>query len=158
MSEVWNDETRNLARTEAQRWLGTPHRDRIARVGVGIDCINFVYEVLAAAGVAERKELGSYDTNVGLHEAVYKLKRAVLTCLDCEEMPPNDPQFGDIVIFKEGAFSGHAGIIIDSDVWHALAGRCVTRSLYGDWQRKVECLLRIKSLGLKGEPAEAAKL
>jgi cell wall-associated NlpC family hydrolase len=157
-SQIWTNERKQIARTEAQRWIGTPHRDRIAIVGVGIDCINFVYEVLIAAEILERRTIGGYNTRIGYLEKTEKLKRAFKHCAHVKELPPGDPQFGDIVIFSEGKFSAHSGIVIDGSIWHSLAQRTVTMSTFEEWQKHIDCLLRITEIGLKNEPMEGAKL
>lgn len=155
---IWTPERQAIARIEAQRWVGTPHRDRIAKLGIGIDCINYVYEILIAAGIVDRQPLGYYNTRVGLHDASDRLKRALTQCLRVEELAPVGREFGDIVVFQTGEFSGHCGIIIDGDIWHALANRTVTRSQFNEWASKVACLLRITAEGLTGVPSEASKL
>ena len=155
---IWTPERIAAAQTEAHRWHGTPHRDRMALPGIGIDCINYVYEILIAAQILERAPLGYYNTRVGLHDGNDRLKRAFKECATVLEQPASDPQFGDIVIFKTGAFSGHCGIVLTGgDIWHSLAGRTVTRSNFAEWIPKIDCLLRIEQEGLIGVPMEAAK-
>ncbi len=156
--EIWTPERQALARAEAKSWLGTPHKDRLNIKGVGVDCINFVYEVLIAAGVLERALLGGYDTIVGLHEVTHKLKNAFKACAKLDEFPIDDPQFGDVVIFQEGKFSAHSGIYLDGMIYHALAGGVVTASLYAEWRRRLDSLLRFTETGLQAEPSEAARL
>lgn len=156
--DIWTPERQKIARETARKWRGTPHRDRVATVGMGIDCINFVYEVLIDAGILERREIGFYNTRVGLHETTEKMKRAFKMCARCEEHSPDDPQFGDIAIFKEGKFSAHSAIVIDGSLWQSLSQRTVLESHYAAFQRHIDCLLRITECGLIGEPSEAAKL
>jgi cell wall-associated NlpC family hydrolase len=158
MSEIWTPDRIAIARAEAESWLGTRHHNRLAIKGVGVDCIKFVYEVLIAAGILERAELGGYATTIGLHETTHKLKRAFKSCARVLEVPPVDPQFGDIVVFKEGKFSAHTGIVIDGRIFHALSNNVVTASNFVEWGRHLDCFLRVESIGLIGDPMAAAQI
>ena len=158
MSEIWTPERQAVARAEANSWLGTSHHNRLKIKGVGVDCIQFVYEVLIVAGILERAELGGYATTVGLHETTHKMKKAFKFCAQVRELAPNDPQFGDVVAFKEGKFSAHTGLIIDGRIFHALSGGVVTASNYVEWSRHIDCFLRFESTGLIGDPMTAAQM
>lgn len=154
METVWTEERMHLGRREAARWIGTPHRDRLARIGVGIDCINYVYAILIAAGVVEWKEIGGYNTSVGFKETTHRMKNAFKACVQCVEIQPTEPvQFGDVIVFKEGRFAAHGGFYADGKIWHALARRTVTANVFGEWLPLVDCFLRITAIGLIGEPS-----
>lgn len=158
MNSIWTTERQAIARKEAARWIGTPHRDRLAKLGIGIDCINYVNEILIATEIVPRAPIGHYNTIIGLHEPSDRLKRAIKLCVECDDYPATTaPEFGDIVIFKTGKFSGHCGIIIDGAICHSLANRTVTQSLFAEWQHEIDCFLRIKAIGLIGEPHIAGK-
>src|SRR5438045_9745250 len=64
---LWTRARQQLAQESLARWYGTPHKDRIAIVGVGIDCINLCNEVLVDSGVVPRRPFPSYDLVEGQH-------------------------------------------------------------------------------------------
>lgn len=158
MIEIWTAERKAIAQATCDKWHGTKHRNRMCQVGVGVDCIQFVNEVLADAGIIERTSFGSYDVTDGTHNVSLRLSKAISFALDVESVAIPSVQFGDLAIFRTGTRSGHVGFCAENVIWHSLAGQCVTKSLFNLWRHEIEFLYRIKSLGLKNSPQIAAKL
>lgn len=156
--EIWTAERKALAVASCEKWHGTKHRNRMCQVGVGVDCIQFVKEVLADSGIIEPVAFGSYDVNDGTHNVSLRLSKAISFALDVESVPLEKVAFGDLAIFRTGTRSGHVGFCAGNAIWHALAGQCVTRSQFNLWRHEIEFLYRIKTLGLKNSPTIAAKL
>lgn len=146
---IWTAERKQMAQASLDAWQGTPHRDRIAIRGVGVDCIHLVQAVLFDAGIIPAAKLPWYDLTAGMTEECTALKRAMVDCLFVEEVSKDAPAFGDIAIFKTGRRSGHCGFVVPDFLWHSLAQRCVTRSNYDQWLPRLDCLLRITGDGFR---------
>lgn len=158
MSELWTQPRQAMALDSAHRWQGTPHRNRVAIPGVGVDCIHFVYEVLIDAGLLERKALGTYDVDDGLYVKSDRLTRGIEFCLHTERITPTALEFGDILVFKNGNRSAHVGILLGNDVWHAFYGHGVLNSDLKIWRREIDVALRLTKTGFRGDPAKAKQL
>lgn len=150
---IWTDERKALARASCQKWQDTPHRPRLAVVGVGIDCIQFLAEVISDSGIIPKSEFTGYVLEDGMFRSSRRLRDAISSCLDVEEINPKENQFGDIAIFVNGNEAQHCGFLDDAHVWHSLATRGVIRSKYsGVWRAGAQVLLRIKSEGFRVPP------
>lgn len=158
MNEVWTAERIALAQVSCNKWHGVKHCNRMAIPGVGIDCVQLIREILADAGVIEACSFGDYDVIDGMHNVSQRLSNAVQFALDVESVGLDTVQFGDIAIFRTGKRSGHIGFCTGKNIYHALANLCVTRSQFSLWRHEIEFLYRIKSVGLKNNPQQAAKL
>ena len=107
------------ALAEARRWLGTPHRNRMAKPGVGVDCLGFVRAILVATGTLPPFEFPFYDPSWGLGRASNIMERVLKLCTNVEIFPANHaPAFGDLIIFAVGRQSNHVGIFLDGAIWH----------------------------------------
>lgn len=155
---VWIKERREAALAEAASWMGTPHRDRMAVRGQGVDCIRFVFEVLIAAPIVSRRELPPYSTMIGYGKESRSLQDSLLAAFHCVEFDyeqsEEEPQFGDIIVFKNGDQSAHCGWFSSGQLYHALARRCVTRSEWKHWAPRAKSIIRIYALGWRGEEEE----
>lgn len=149
---IWTPERRKAALAAAERWHGTPHHDRMAEPGVGIDCMNLVVEILRGAGVLPQFDLPYYDTREGLFQWSDRLKFAFLKCGHCAEADKRVPEFGDVAVFKTIRVSGHCAFVTGPELIHAIGNRQVTRSRYTAWQQRIDCLLRFTATGLKADP------
>jgi cell wall-associated NlpC family hydrolase len=120
MKSLWTPHRQAAAHEEAQRWLGTPHRNRMAKVGVGIDCLGFVRAILTAAEILPAFEFPYYNPAWGLGRASNIMERVLLACTTVTILPPNAaPDFGDLIIFAVGRQSNHVGIVLsDGAIWH----------------------------------------
>ncbi len=140
----------DLARAECARWAGTPHRNRIAVVGQGVDCLRFVFEVLIAAGVLPRFTLPRYDERLGILREKNVMEALILT--HCHATVETEPAFGDVVIFKCGAQSNHAGIIIDGECWHVPGRSRVGTEEWANVRKVTQSLLRLTATGFRESP------
>lgn len=147
---VWTPERQAVAVATLAKWHGTPHRDRLAIVGVGIDCAQLINEVLVDTGIVERIDFGAYDVVDGLHTQSHRLARAVEKLLHVEQVSKDKPEFGDIAVYRTGTRSGHCGIIgRNNHVWHSLARIGVTHGQFRLWRHEVEFLYRLAEVGFK---------
>jgi hypothetical protein len=151
-------ERRILAMASCEKWLGTPHVNRIAVEGVGIDCIHLIHEIMKDSGLLPEADLGRYDLMAGTYEPSDYLKEVFMTACCADEYPIDAPKFGDIVIFKTGKVSAHCGFYTPGEVWHSLSGRAVIRSSWSHWKHEAQCLVRLMYPGFKHQPKKALKL
>lgn len=141
----------DAARAECYRWLGTPHRNKMARLGVGIDCVHFAARVYQAVGLLPSDfQMPPYDPDTGLHNPSDLMSQLIRDLFpSVVEVPIDAVSDGDVLVFQTGRCSAHIGIYLRSepeaeigDVWHSLAFRSVTRSPWVLWRDKVKRVLR----------------
>lgn len=149
---VWTQDRRELALLSLERWRGTPHRNRLAEPGVGIDCIKLVYRVCHEAGVFPSSDFNGYDTSSGMWKQSSKLQDTILQCVHGSFVDRGPWEFGDIAIFKTGNRSAHCGFIAGRSLWHALANRCVTESDLALWEGEFAGAVRLSAAGFKASP------
>ncbi len=154
MSEeiIWTEEKKKIAMATCAKWRGTPHRNRIAIVGLGIDCIKFVNEILCDSEIIDRTVFGGYDLNEGMLGESERLIVAIESLLNVERVENQEYQFGDLMVFKTGGISGHCGFCDGERIWHALSGNYVTNGQMKLWIHRIEVIFRIKKTGLKENP------
>lgn len=112
---------------EARRWEGTPHRDRMAKPGVGIDCLFFLRELAVFAGVLPPFQMPFYRPIWGVGREFNVIERVLLTCCHAVKLDPAEPlQDGDAVIFTVGKQSNHVALVLDGMLWHSVADQGVT--------------------------------
>lgn len=151
-NEVWTDEARRKALAACDKWHGTPHKDRIAIVGVGIDCIKFLAEILMDAEIVDRVPFGSYTVQDGAFEVSTRLESVIETAFFVDSIPVDEMTFGDVAVFTTGRRSAHIGWHDGRDIWHALANRCVTHNDFKLWRRDIAKAYRITARGWKTNP------
>lgn len=127
--------------------------NRLRVCGRGVDCVQFVYAVLEACQIVPVMSFDGYDTSAGLWKEDSGLERVMLEHFHAEWVESGF-QFGDIFITKTGKQTAHCGFF-DSDghLWHALAGRCVTKSDFVLWRRGIKGMVRIVRPGLRKVPS-----
>lgn len=130
----------DLMRIEAQGWIGTPHRNKMRKKGVGVDCINYVCACYTAIGL--HYDLKNYDVNLGLHKYSGQIQNAILATGLFEQV--ETPQDGDILVFKEIKYSSHTGLFLDNKVWHAMANRLVSAQPFVHWKNEIAGIFRLK--------------
>lgn len=149
---------REKALASCQKWLGTPHVNRVAVPGVGIDCVHLVHEIMKDCDLLPEADLGRYTLMDGMYNPSDYLKRVFLTACIAEELTIDRPEFGDIVIFKTGKVSAHCGFYTPGFVWHSLSNRAVIKSAWSNWKHEAECLIRLTYPGFKIPPKKAIEL
>lgn len=143
----------DAALTEARRWRGTKHANRMAVVGIGVDCIHFVREIMVAGGVCDRFTVPHYSDRLGQGMAVNFMERLFIDCFHAVALPTGmEPEDGDIVIFKVGRQSNHCGIVLGGELWHAVARSWVKNDPLEHWRDKVQSFLRITAPGCRRRP------
>ena len=131
-------------RAEAPTWKGTPHRNYMSLKGIGTDCVHFVVMMYKAAGlVTPDYKIPAYSPNEGLHNASTRIQEIVRGAFEVQEVSISNVRDGDLLVFKNGKTSGHVGIYLDGEVWHALGGSCVTNSPWVLWKHRIASVFRL---------------
>lgn len=153
---LWTAEAQAAAITEARKLYGTPHRNRMAKPGVGIDCLGFVRAILVAGKILPPFEFPFYDPAWGLGRASNIMERVLRICTTADILPPDTaPQFGDLIIFAVGRQSNHVGIFLDGDIWHVQTNYSVGPiHREDDLAGKIQCLARITAPGFRSRPED----
>ena len=141
----------------ARHWLGTPHRDRMAMVGVGIDCIHFVRQVMMAGGISESFELPYYLPRWGIGRGNNIMERLLLQCFDGVLVPYHMEPLadGDILIFQVGRQSNHCGIVLDGQCWHSQAAYVVHPDpINPEFLTRLQAVVRLTARGPRRRPEE----
>ncbi len=151
--EVWTPERQEKARKAVHSWAGTPHKNRLRVKGLGVDCVNFMHAVLIEAEVVEFSRLPFYDERLGALRKTNLIEGIILAHVTATVHPPEDPQFGDLVICKCGRQTNHVGVIIDGEVWHCPFGSGVGPESWDDrWRSRTQSLVRITKPGYTKSP------
>lgn len=150
----WHLVARIAALRAADTWQGQPHRDRIAILGRGIDCLHFVGLILTEARILPPFRLPYYKPAWGIGRASNIVERVFAECCDVETLPPNaPPKFGDVAIFAVGQQSNHVGIVLDDgDLWHVRARDVVRPEPIADLQPALQSLIRFREPGFRRRP------
>lgn len=95
---------------EALTWAGTPWRHHSRVKGAGVDCAMLVAEVFERCGLFPRVDPGPYAKDAHLHRdgerVLEQLEQFAVRRPDGEE-----PQPGDVALFRYGRSLSHAGIV-----------------------------------------------
>jgi cell wall-associated NlpC family hydrolase len=153
---LWTPEVQALGLAEAQRWHGTQHRDRMAKVGVGIDCLYFVREILVAAGLLPSWRFPFYKPAWGVGRDFNVMERVFLKCCHARVLDDGEPWLdGDILVFSVGRQSNHVGMILGGQVWHSVAARGVENvDLDHSITDAMQSVLRLVEPGFISRPEE----
>lgn len=102
-------EQRAAVVVEACTWLGTPYVHQAKVKGAGVDCGQLLVAVYSAAGVVEPFETGYYPADWMLHRDEEKY----LGWVRKFAKETNDPQPGDIAVWRFGRCISHGAIVLD---------------------------------------------
>lgn len=151
----WTEKEKQALRDSVESWRGTPHLHRRAIKGNGIDCVYFVAAALVEAGVVEPfTRLPSYPTAWGFMTSENALGDGLSQVLTANRLRPTGFAFGDLVVFKAGRNSNHAGIIVDGRLWHVMTGGTVQPSLIARHIFGIQEIIRIRERGWRIDPSK----
>jgi cell wall-associated NlpC family hydrolase len=103
------DQQRAAVIAEAKLWMTTPYRPHARVKGAGADCMTFIAAVAESAGLISGFEPPKYSRQFGAHRSDETYLEGIMKfCREVEQ-----PQPGDIAIWKAGRTFSHAGIVID---------------------------------------------
>jgi cell wall-associated NlpC family hydrolase len=151
-SDLWTPERLELLAAELKAWEGTPHVNRVAVRGQGVDCVRLVCQVLVAAGIIESPTLPFYDERLGVLRARNIIEDVLLTHLHGTRHEPAEAQDGDIVVCRCGRQTNHVGIFYRGDMWHAPGKGRVGPEPWATWEARTQSLVRLHAVGYKVPP------
>lgn len=112
-----NPSQRAAIRIEALSWLRTPYHHGARVKHAGVDCLQLLCAVYEACGLVPHIETPHYAQDIMLHAGT----ETYLAGLEQYAQPTDNPQLGDVAIWKFGRIFSHAGILLeDGQVVHAL--------------------------------------
>lgn len=108
---------------EAQTWLTTPFHHMACLKGAGVDCLGLIYGVYRAVGLVGEVKIPFYRPDQFQHRGEETYLKGLLQHGRIVEQP--EP--GDVVLFKYGRVFWHGAIVVDwPRLIHAYAERrCV---------------------------------
>jgi NlpC/P60 family putative phage cell wall peptidase len=95
----------------ARTWLGTPFHDQQCLKGVGVDCAHLLQGVWVEAGLVEPFKIEPYSPQFMLHSGDERFIGYVEKF--AHEIPEDEAQMGDIVLYKIGRSYAHGAIIVE---------------------------------------------
>lgn len=155
---IWTPARQATARATAEKWAGTPHRDRMAKVGVGIDCLYLMREIAVDAGILPAWDFPYYHPGWGVGRQFNIIERIFTKCCHVEratteEINEGRLQFGDILVFRVGRQSNHVGMAMDGRCFHSQARHLVTFTpLAEPVIDRLQSVLRFTDAGFKMRP------
>jgi hypothetical protein len=93
--------------TEARRWIGTPYHHAADVHGAGVDCGMLIVRVFVDIGLCSAFDPRPYTPDWHLHRGEERYLGFVFD--RCCEV--NEPQPGDIIVFRYGRCYSHGGIV-----------------------------------------------
>jgi cell wall-associated NlpC family hydrolase len=113
---------------EAGTWVNTPYRGWACIKGKlgGTDCGQLIKGVFQRTGHLPAGDLGirnDYNLQVNIHEDSPDYMNHVLRF--CREIPIEEVQMGDLVVYKMGHAYAHGGIVVDWDAHRII--HCVAK-------------------------------
>jgi len=92
---------------EARSWIGTPYHHLADVKGVGVDCAMLTWRVFHDLGYFEVPDPRPYPPHWHLHRSEEKY----LLNFETWAFPVDEPQPGDIALFRFGRTVSHSGIL-----------------------------------------------
>jgi len=118
-------EQRAAVVAEARKWISTPYHHAADVRGAGVDCGMLIVRVFVDTGLCEPFDPRSYTPDWHLHRSEERYLAFVFDrCHEVEE-----PQEGDIIVFRYGRCYSHGGVITQAKpltfVHAHMPARCV---------------------------------
>ncbi len=96
---------------EARKWIGTPYHSCADVRGAGVDCGMLLVRVFVDAGLIPPFDPRPYPEDWHLHRTGERYLGFILErCVEIE-----DPEPGDVVVFRYGRCFSHGGIVTRRD-------------------------------------------
>lgn len=151
---AWTPEAEAAALTTCENFRNTPHMQRRAIPGRGVDCVQFVVAVLQGAGIVPPFTWPQYRQDIGFRIQRNQLGDLMAEVFHADAVPVEGwvPRTGDVGIFRCGRTSNHCGIFVAGRFWHVTTTSpvhdCNVRVVVGSLQEVV----RFTKAGLRGQP------
>lgn len=130
---------------EALTWLETPYHHQGRIKGVGVDCGTLICEVFEKVGLMDHLDPRPYPQDWHLHQLGERyLEHVKSVCFEVDE-----PQPGDVVLYKIGLCVSHGGIVIDWPlIIHSYlkSGVVLLDATKGSWPKRLSGFYRMNPL------------
>jgi NlpC/P60 family putative phage cell wall peptidase len=134
---------------EALTWIGTPFHHAARIKGVGCDCLTYIAEVYARAGIVPPQQIPFYRPDFMQHQS----EETYLNGLLQHGREVAQPLQADVAIFKWGRIYAHAGIVVEWPwMLHAAPSLGVIK-MRGDMGRLRGRAVKFISAFVEGDPA-----
>lgn len=136
-------------KTFLKAWIGTPYKHHSGVKGLECDCIHLIYRGCEALALRVPDKIQWYPKDWHLHNKEELLLDGLREYLIADELPPENPINGDIVVYKFGHTRSHAGWFMDGHIIQALVGIGVEARTWNDryWNRRKSLIFRILNNG-----------
>jgi cell wall-associated NlpC family hydrolase len=153
-SDLWTPEAEAMALAECENFRNTPHMQRRAIPGRGVDCVQFVVAVVQAAGILPPFTWPQYRQDIGFRINRNQLGDLMREAFHAEAFAAEDwePRTGDVGIFRCGRTSNHCGIFVAGRFWHVTVTTPVHDCNVGVVRGSLQEVVRFTATGLRGEP------
>lgn len=138
------DENIEKLRTFLIEWHGTPYKHHAGKKGLECDCINLIAKGCEYLGKGHY-DIQWYDKDWHLHNSDELLLNGLREQLKGDELPPEKPIDGDIILYRFGKTISHAGWYLAGYVYQALFRVGVERRTWNDahWHKRRALIFRI---------------
>ena len=110
---------------EAMSWERTPFHHKAMIKSVGVDCAHVLLGVYSAVGLVPVFSVDDYPPDWHLHQGEERFLEVIKQYAD----EVDDPQHGDVVMFKFGRCCSHGAIVIEwPRIIHAYYGQGVVQA------------------------------
>ena len=135
MKAFWTDARKELIKASYEKWKGTPHKDKVCKQQVGIDCVHLVMELLFDSGVLPRVPVVGaychYDRNSKVEKPDFE------GLFHCERVPLDQLAFGDICICEWSNFWWHPMFCTGDRMIHICREGWVKKVSGSIWEARV---------------------
>lgn len=154
MAFEWTAEAEAEAVAQCANFRGTPHQQRRAVPGRGVDCVQFVVAVLQAAGMLPTFRWPQYRQDIGFALNRNQLGDLMVQAFNAEILPVAgwEPRTGDVGIFRCGRTSNHCGIVVAGRFWHVTTSTPVHDTAVKAISGTLQEVVRLTAPGLRSDP------
>jgi len=145
MTSLWTEERKASALASYDKWRGTPHKDRVRKVGIGIDCVGLIFEILYDSKVLPRLPIAGLYCKHDVNSK--KEKPNFEELFYCERVSLDDLQFGDICICDWSNFWWHPMFYTDKQMIHITRDGWVKKVSESIWDCRVGWAFRFYKEG-----------
>jgi cell wall-associated NlpC family hydrolase len=140
------EDEKNLEELEKtlKEWVGTPFKHYCGVKKGGADCIHFVARVLEEFGKGPFK-IPWYPADWHVHNTTELLLEGIISQLEFEPGDIDDPENGDIVLYKFGKVISHAAIYLNGFIYQSVLKDGVLELQWFDpvWYKRRKMVLRV---------------
>lgn len=141
------DKRKEMLQKELLAWVGTPYRHQCRIKQVGADCIGLVAGVFSEIGVPyNAKDFPKYPKDYHFHNSKEVLSVEIPKRVNVEQITERTTFMdGDILLYKFGKISSHAGVYCNGYVFQSVSRHSVAKIRVQDrlWYPRLTFVFRI---------------